>query len=117
MRALGLIYLLLCISASAAEPVLEISEKSRYGTEETKILREGTQWICETELRGKYSLKEKPAALTMLSALKANMPLGAIDCGNQVTIKEAGKKTLVICSQDPAWKRALDRLDRECGRN
>lgn len=118
MRAIILFFLLIApASTLCAEPEIIVSEKTRYSEIWSKLTKENGKWNCETEIRGSLPLIRTSKSPAALAKLKDSSAINAQTCGGKITIVLKGGKKKSGCSSDPVWRRTIDILDNECGRN
>lgn len=114
-----------CAHAAHATPIavpkqhVLIEVKGRYGTQWTKVFKDGSGWACQTNLLPYYEAKSDP--LKGLSWKEVRSLVGEIDpsCNSQLTVIDL-RNTHPIriegCMGDPKLDQWIASVHDRCGR-
>jgi hypothetical protein len=100
------------VANAEGKVTLEVVTKNHYSSTWSKLSQTSTGWICKTELGLDRNLRRKPASIALAPKGK---PLNE-PCRDQLTVKIPGNKPWQGCASEPAAKKFLAALARDCGR-
>lgn len=103
--------------------LLKITVQNRYGLKQTSIDREGSNWVCRTEL-SPYHVSPvaayKAETLAQIRKFPSLQPPQFSQCRDKVIVTEkVGGRTAKYlgCGADRAFANLLRETNRGCGRN
>ena len=100
-----------------ARPVLTVVRKGHRIQQSTRILKDGKEWACSTEIMPYYPLAERPGILDETLELKSKL---SGPCDDTIAVEKAGRRGRTLrgkaCATDPTARSFLAKLARTCGR-
>ena len=125
MRAIGFFLITLLSALSSAKKtssILSVTVKGHYSTQRTEIRKEGSAWVCRTEITPYHYSAVRPYSESSLS--KVEELSGKADnkqsCRDFVTVVSQSKKKLITstgCADQPFFAQLLREISKNCGRN
>ncbi len=127
MRSL-ICFLIYCLSMdfsfanSKNSPLLSVKLKGHYGSQNTIVTKENSDWICKTELTPYHLSRIQPFSVSILKQLRS-LPKQTPDiksCRDKILIIDHTQKKVseyIGCANTPLFSSFISELNKNCGRN